>query len=67
MLVNANSQAISWRKQVNFQKDDDDDDEVCLVLYLYASCLKQQSTDRHIALPGHIIFIPSQPIFALFP
>jgi hypothetical protein len=29
-------------------------------LDFYSACsLKQQSTDRHIALPGHIILIPS--------
>ena len=27
--------------------------------------LKQQSADRHVAPPGHIILIPSQPVFAL--
>ena len=32
-----------------------------------ASSLKQQSTDRHVALLGHIILIPSQPVFALSP
>jgi hypothetical protein len=29
--------------------------------------LKQQSAVRHIVLPGHIILIPSQPVFALSP
>ena len=29
-------------------------------LDFYSACsLKQQSTDRHIALPGHIILFPS--------
>jgi hypothetical protein len=31
------------------------------------SLLKQQSPDRHIALLGHIIMIPSQPVFAFSP
>jgi hypothetical protein len=30
-----------------------------------ASSLKQQSMDRHVAPLGHIILIPSQPVFAL--
>ena len=32
-----------------------------------ASSLKQQSANRHIAPLGHIILIPSQPVFALSP
>ena len=32
-----------------------------------ASSLKQQSMGRHVAPPGHIILIPSQPVFALSP
>ena len=32
-----------------------------------ASSLKQQSADRHVAPLGHIILIPSQPVFALTP
>jgi hypothetical protein len=31
-----------------------------------ASSLKQQSAGRHVAPLGHIILIPSQPVFALF-
>ena len=61
---------ISWREQVNFQRDDD---EVSFVLdqhteldFYSASSPKQQSTGRHAAPLGHIILIPSQPIFALF-
>jgi hypothetical protein len=30
-----------------------------------ARSLKQQSTDRHVALLGHIILIPSQPVLVL--
>ena len=62
---------ISWREQVNFQRDDD---EVCFVLdqhaeldFYSASSLKQQSAGRHVAPLGHIILIPSQPVFALSP
>ena len=37
-------------------------------LDLYSAIsLKQQSADRHVAPLGHIIPIPSQPIFALSP
>ena len=32
-----------------------------------ASSLKQQTADRHVAPAGHIILIPSQPVFALSP
>jgi hypothetical protein len=32
-----------------------------------ASSLKQQSSGRHVAPLGHIILIPSQPVFALSP
>jgi hypothetical protein len=32
-----------------------------------ASSLKQQSADRHFAALGHIILIPSQPVFPLSP
>ena len=63
--------AISWREQVNYQWDDD---EVRFVLDQHAeldfnssSSLKQQSTGRHVAPLGHIILIPSQPVFALSP
>ena len=62
---------ILWREQVNFQWDDD---EVHFVLDqhaeldFYSACsLKQQSAGRHVAPLGHIIMIPSQPVFALSP
>jgi hypothetical protein len=36
-------------------------------LYFYsANSLKQQFTGRHVAPLGHIILIPSQPVFAFF-
>jgi hypothetical protein len=73
-LFNANSaifSAISWREQVNFQWDND---EVRFVLdqhaeldFYSASSLKQQSAGIHVAPLGHIILIPSQPVFALSP
>ena len=46
-------------------------DEIRFVLdqleFYNASWLKQQSTGRHVAPLGHIILIPSQPVFALSP
>ena len=32
-----------------------------------ANSVKQKFADRHIAALGHIILIPSQPVFALSP
>jgi hypothetical protein len=58
-------------KKVNFQWDDD---EVLFVIdqhayldFYSASCLEQQSADKHVAPLGHIILILSQPVFALSP
>ena len=58
-------------EQVNFQWDDD---EVRFVLdqhaeldFYNAMSLKQQSAVRHMAPLGHIILIPSYPVFALSP
>ena len=67
----SNFSAISWREQVNFQRNDDEvrfllDQHTELDVYS-ASSLKQQSAGRHVAQLGHIILIPSQPIFALSP
>ena len=71
LLFNANFSVISWREQVHDQWDDD---EVGFVLdqhaeldFYSASPLKQQSAGRHVAPLGHIILIPSQPVFALSP
>ena len=71
LLFNANFSVISWREQVHDQWDDD---EVGFVLdqhaeldFYSASPLKQQSAGRHITPLGHIILIPSQPVFALSP
>jgi hypothetical protein len=63
--------AISRREQGNFQWSDDKvrfvlDQHAELDLYS-ASSLKQQSADRHVALLGRIILIPSTPVFALTP
>ena len=66
----SNFSAISWREQVNFQwkwgwgplctK------RTCLAGFTKsASYLKQQSVERHVATLGHIILIPSRPVFAL--
>jgi hypothetical protein len=38
-----------------------------LVGFYSASSLKQQSASKPVALLGHIILIPSQPVFALSP
>jgi hypothetical protein len=61
----------SGAEQVNFQWDDDD---VRFVLeqhaeldFYSASSLSKQSADRHAAPLGHIILIPSRPVFALSP
>ena len=62
---------ISWQKQVRFSSDDDDDVLLCtrptwwveLKFYCHASSLKQQPLGRHVAPLGHIILIPSQPVF----
>ena len=52
----------------------DDHDEVRFVLdqhteldFYSASSLKQQSAERHLSPLGHIMPIPSQPVFALSP
>ena len=64
------SLAISWREQVNFQWDDD---EVRFVLDQHAELnvnsagsLKQNYAGRHVDPLGHIILIPSEPVFAFF-
>jgi len=66
-----NISAISWREQVNFQLNDDEArfvlDQHTELDFYSASSLKQQSADRHVAILGHIILIPSQPVFALSP
>jgi hypothetical protein len=68
LLLNANS-AISWREQVNFQKDDDDVrfvlDQHAELDFYSAISLKHQSAVRHVAPLGHIILNPSHPVFAL--
>jgi hypothetical protein len=60
---------IEPRSGQTFPCDDDKasfiiDQHAELDLYS-ASSLKKQSVDRHVAPPGHIIMIPSQPVFAL--
>jgi hypothetical protein len=44
-----------------------DDSEYALLDFYSASSLKQKSKDIHVAPLGHIILIPSQPVFALSP
>jgi len=66
----SNFSAISRREQVNFQWNDD---EVRFVLVqhaeldFYSASSLKQSMGRHVAPLGHIILIPSQPVFALSP
>ena len=36
-----------------------------IIEFYSASSLKQQSVGRHVAPLGHIILIPSQPVFLL--
>ena len=75
LLFNANSAicqlSISWREQVNFQWDDDETrfvlDQHAELDFNSVNSLKQQSAVRHVDPLGHIILIPSQPVFALFP
>ena len=66
LLSNANSamfQLYQW-----------EDDKIRFVLHKHAeldlynaSSLKQQSGGRHVAQLGHIILIPSQPVFTYSP
>ena len=57
------------REQVNYQWDDDDVrfvlDQNAELDFYSASSLKQQTACRHVAPIGHIILIPSHPVFAL--
>jgi hypothetical protein len=53
---------IWWDDDMRFLPDQ----RVWLDFYSVSS-LQQQSADRHVATLGHIILIPSQPIFALSP
>jgi hypothetical protein len=59
--------ALNTINQINFQWDDDEVhfelDQHAELDYYRASSLKQQSACRHIAPLGHIILIPSQPVF----
>ena len=72
LLFNANSAIFQLYYGENKLIIKWDDDVVRFVLDQYAeldlysaSSLKQQC--RHVAPPGHIIMIPSQPVFALTP
>jgi hypothetical protein len=74
LLFNTNSEIFNLchgENNVNFQWDDN---EICFVPdqhaqldFHSASPLKHQSADRHVAPLGHIIQIPSLPVFALSP
>jgi hypothetical protein len=64
--------AISWREQVTSWLYEDDDvlfvpDQDPDWDFYYAISLKQQSAGRRVAPLGHIIPVPSQPVFTLTP
>ena len=72
VLFNANSATVYHGENMLIFNHQWDDDEVRFVLnqqaeldFYSASPLKQQSTD--VTPVGHIILIPSQPVFALSP
>jgi hypothetical protein len=71
VLFIPNFSVISWREQVSFQWDDDEvhfvQDQHAELDFYSASSLKQQSAGRHVVPLGHIILIPSRPVFALSP
>ena len=58
-------------RQINFEWNDDEvhfvQDQRAYFDFYSARLLKQQSADRHVVPLGHIILIPSQPVFALSP
>ena len=75
LLFNANSaifQLYHGKNKLIFNVGDDDEirfvlDQHAELDFYSASSLKQQSSNRHVAILGHIILIPSQTVFALFP
>ena len=61
-------QLYHGEKKVNLQWDDEGRcvlDKYAELDFYSASSLKQQSADIHVAQLGHIILIPSQPVFTL--
>jgi hypothetical protein len=68
LMINANH-TIYLLYLINFRREDDQShfllDQHSELYFYSASSLKQQSADRHFAPLGHIILIPSQPVFAL--
>jgi hypothetical protein len=73
LLFNANSaifQLYHGKNKLIFNVGDDDEirfvlDQHAELDFYSASSLKQQSSNRHVAILGHIILIPSQTVFAL--
>ena len=62
----SNISVMSWREQVTFWWDDDARfvrDQHAELDFYGTSSLKKQSVGRHVAQLGHIILIPSQPVF----
>jgi hypothetical protein len=72
-LFNANSaifQLYHGKNKLIFNVGEDDEirfvlDQHAELDFYSASSLKQQSSNRHVAILGHIILIPSQTVFAL--
>jgi hypothetical protein len=64
-LFNANSAILQPYQDENDLIFNDDVHIVHAELDLYsASSLKQQSANRHVTLFGHILLIPTRPVFA---
>ena len=64
-IENESNDNISLQEQANFQWDLICTRPTPLVKFVYASSLKQQFTDRHVAPLWHIILIPNQPVCVL--
>jgi hypothetical protein len=76
MMISALYQFSSYiMAYTRYIQCNDDDDDICFVLDQYmVNCLfivpahwNNNSRGRHVAPFGHIILIPSKPIFALPP
>ena len=75
MTANANAAIhqlqLLWREQVNkmmLRFAWNYTNTLSVIFFFYSAIsLKQQSADKHVAPIEHIILIPSQPVFALFP
>jgi hypothetical protein len=61
-VISISCQKLNFLIDVLFVPDQDPDWD-----FYYAISLKQQSTGRRVAPLGHIIPVPSQPVFTLTP